>query len=249
MNIAFCLYGQPRCYKEGFNNIKNFMLLNPNYKFDFFFHAWTIEENQTYNVSPHRNIGNDKMYNDNAETDLITLYNPCSYEFEKQIDEFDEKIYIDTLCYKKTPHYNKENVNNIISQLYSKDKVRNILFEYVNKNKKVYDAVILSRFDYKNEITINLNDIDLSYIYTRYSGTYCIDTSFIIMPINIFFMWFTFFKNYKEFINNETICKIIEEKYHITFIYNLENLEFASYIYLFDDLNKVNFTSDILNFI
>jgi hypothetical protein len=36
MKIAFCLYGQPRLFRKGFENIKEFCILNSDHEFVFF---------------------------------------------------------------------------------------------------------------------------------------------------------------------------------------------------------------------
>ena len=46
--IAFCLYGQPRIYKTGYQIYKKLMDDNPQYDFDIFFHAWFDENIEEY---------------------------------------------------------------------------------------------------------------------------------------------------------------------------------------------------------
>ena len=60
--IAYCLYGQPRNYKDGFKVIHNLIEKYKNeYEFDFFFHTWfdsTMISNY-YDVSSYRHISSD----------------------------------------------------------------------------------------------------------------------------------------------------------------------------------------------
>jgi len=43
MKIAICFSGQPRLYKEGYENIKDFINNNNEHNFDIFFHTWYDE--------------------------------------------------------------------------------------------------------------------------------------------------------------------------------------------------------------
>lgn len=251
MKIAFCLYGQPRCYKKGFNNINEFILMNKDFDFDFFFHTWTINKNQRYSVSPWRNINNEEIiYNDNCESELISLYNPCAYEFENQISKFDENIYINSMAYKNTPNYKKENIYNTLSQLYSKNKVRNILYDYIIRKNEKYDAVIACRFDYQNKIQIILNDVNFSFLNVSdmQQTLNILPTVFLISPVEVFLQWFTFFDNLNNIIDNNELCiKLCE--YKTDYEMNAENLEVANFLYFYNNLDKVSFLKNILNFV
>jgi len=249
--IAFCLYGQPRCYKTGFDNINKFVTSNTSdYTFDFFFHTWIINENERYNVSPWRNINNNEMIHNNCETDLISLYKPSAYEFEKQIDQFDENLYINSIVYNNAPNYIKKNTNNILSQFYSKNKVRNILCNYINNKNEKYDAVIVCRFDYQNPININLNNINLSYISISHfqKPINILPTSFLIAPVEVFQKWFTFYENFHN-INNNIDLSLKMQKYNVEYILNAENMELANFLYFFNNFDNINFTNSILNFV
>ena len=150
MKIAYLLYGQPRNYKDGYENIKNLFKENNinRVDVDFFFHCWLINENEKYNVSPWRKIENKFIvYNKDIINDLIKLYKPKAYEFENQ-KNFDYK--------------NIKNSNNILSQMYSRNKVKNLF----NLYNMTYDFVIMSRFDNIYVIpSINLNKINTEKIY------------------------------------------------------------------------------------
>lgn len=258
MRIAFCLYGQPRCYQEGFNNINEFVLVNKDYQFDFFFHAWTLNENQTYSVSPWRNVTEDEItYNHNCCKELLSLYHPCAYEFENSINNFDENIYIHSLAWRNSSNDRKKNINNTLSQLYSKNKVRNILYNYINNNNVKYDAVIACRFDFKNKIPLILNNINLQCVnlsdYLKKSKTLSIQfhnllpTNIIVSPVEIFLQWFTTFENLDKLIDNQELSVKFYE-YMAIYDMNLEELELASFLYFNHNMDKVCFLDTITNF-
>ena len=65
MNIAIILYGQPRNYLKGYNNINTFINSHKNCKFNFFFHCWTLNVNESFQHTPARQIdSNDLIYSD-----------------------------------------------------------------------------------------------------------------------------------------------------------------------------------------
>ena len=101
MNIAIILYGQPREYMKGYNNIMTFIKNQNNCNFDFFYHTWKLKENQSYQYSPWRNIDkNTLIYNDNIINDLQNLYNPISCEIENQEDIiFNESLATQNIYY------------------------------------------------------------------------------------------------------------------------------------------------------
>ena len=104
MNIAVVLYGQPRDYLKGYNNIMAFIEKQKDCKFDFFYHCWKLNENEQYKYSPWRNIdANTLIYSEKIITDLEELYKPISYEIENQNQvSFDDSLYKNTIAFNNT---------------------------------------------------------------------------------------------------------------------------------------------------
>lgn len=252
MKIAFCLYGQPRCYQEGFNNINEFVLANKEYQFDFFFHAWTLNENQTFSVSPWRNVTEDEITNnENCCKELLSLYHPCAYEFENSINNFDENIYIHSLAWRNSNNVRKKNINNTLSQCYSKNKVRNILYNYINNNNVKYDAVIICRFDYRNKISPLLNDLNLQCVNVNETlkiQNNALPTNYAVLPVEIFLQWFTIFENLKNIIDNQELSIKLNEN-RLNYDMNPEELELANYLYFYHNLDKVCFVNSMTHFV
>lgn len=249
MKIAICLYGQPRNYKKGYDVLSNFIHLNSSYDFDFFLHTWTIQENETYNVSPWRPIHKDEIVNTNIQ-EIIHLYNPKSHEIENQINTFDEQLYIHSIAYNNTHNQRqRNNINNTLSQLYSKNKVRKLFNNYMNQTNTKYEAVIICRFDFMNEIQLDLSTIDLNYVYTSFIGRSINipNTSFCIMPVNIFIKWFNMFDNLLYTINNTELHEIVKKNNHI-YTLNIEEIEVSHFIIYFGTTDIIKYISNIPDF-
>jgi hypothetical protein len=234
MKLAICLYGQPRDYNAGFKIIDNFVNMQINVTVDFFYHAWTLNEGDVYCASPYRYIDvNDLSYKPDVIAELNKLYKPVAYSCENQINTFDEKIYMNAIAYRKTLNpMSKKNINNTLSQMYSRNKVRNTFNDYIVKNNVHYDAVMMCRFDYGSNITINLQNFDLSKVIVSsyHSPRKIIPDGCFIMPTNVFLDWFNIFENLYAILNNAEL-QIIINKYNENYGISQEEIIFASYLF------------------
>lgn len=75
VKIAYCLYGQPRNFLEGYKNIKKFL---ENYDVDFYYHTWILDnENEKYIISQYRDIPIECLkYDRDIISKINLLYNP-----------------------------------------------------------------------------------------------------------------------------------------------------------------------------
>lgn len=168
MQIAVVLYGQPRNYLKGYNNIIKFINTQKDCKFNFFFHCWTLNENETYKCKPWRNINNNELvYNKNVISELIELYNPILYEFKNQNNVIiDESLYKDSIVYNDTDINSLSNINNTLFKMYSRNKARNLLNKYLIDNNNInYDFVMHIRFDINDMPKINFNELNKYQVY------------------------------------------------------------------------------------
>lgn len=70
VKIAYCLYGQPRNFIEGYKNIKKFV---EKHDVDFYYHTWTLpDENMFYSHSGYRNIQKEEL---KCDKDIIKNIN------------------------------------------------------------------------------------------------------------------------------------------------------------------------------
>ena len=251
MKIAICLYGQPRNYKLGYENINNFIKKNNLDNPDFFIHVWKLENNEKYQYSPWRNINANDLIVKNNEIiieDLIKLYNPIKYEYENSINEFDKKIYNNSIIYNNTLYNSKKinNIDNTLSQIYSKNKVRNLLYNYTSENHKEYDMVIMTRIDYETTInfvldnTINRNKVYVSNIHVPRK---ILPDNFIVCSFNKFMNMFNIYENLFNIVNNNDLqnkFKNINERFCI----NAEELLLANYLYFYN-LDDIIYTKYI----
>ena len=72
MRVAYCLYGQPRRFKEGYDNIMIFLKKTPDITFDFFYHTWFDRNLKNYECSPWRFIGGEEL---KVESNIIENLN------------------------------------------------------------------------------------------------------------------------------------------------------------------------------
>ena len=89
----------------------------------------------------------------------------------------------------------RNNLPNVVSNLYSKYRVCQILTEYMQKNNIKYDFIASSRFD----ISLNI-DFDLNIIDPNITKLYCrsIINNEIAIRDNIIFATYNIFKIYSE---------------------------------------------------
>lgn len=248
MRIAFCLYGQPRDYKKGYETIKNFISKQENIFIDFFYHTWILEPTDVYIVSPWRNIDSKTLvYQDKVVDDLNKFYHPLRYHTEKAIKKFDRTLYENTLAFKNTHNDQKlTNIDNILSQMYSRTKVRNLLNEYIETTGTSYQCVIMSRFDYDKDVSIILNNIDLSKVHISYQcyPRAIIPDNFIISPTEVFLDWFNIFDNLSNLLNNQYIFDLMQiHKENLEI--NSEELILANYLFYNHDVKNIEYSYQI----
>lgn len=248
MRIAYCLYGQPRDYKKGYETINSFISKQKNLIIDFFYHTWLIEPDDIYNVSPWRDIDSKTLvYQENVIDNLKKLYQPISSHTEKAIKKFDTTLYENTLAFKNTHNSKKlANIDNILSQMYSRTKVRNLLNEYIATTGTNYQCVIMSRFDYNKDVTINLNNIDLSKVHVSYQcyPRAIIPDNFIISPTDVFLDWFNIFDNLTTLLNDQYIFDLMQlHKENLEI--NSEELILANYLFYNNDVKNIEYSYQI----
>jgi hypothetical protein len=251
MIIAVCLYGQPRDYKYGYTCITNFMKDNNKNKYDFFFHCW-IDDNIEYETSPWREKDKKTLFIENqniVKNDINQLYNPISYLYEKPLDKNKETYLIEmeyiqqSIAYKNSIHWKKNNIYNTISQIYSRNKVKDLFETYITNTKTNYDMVITTRFDgYCFPNNLDISNIQKNKIYASsfHIPKYLIPDNFLIIPPDIYINWFNIYKNIKNIINNkelETKMNNINE----TFDINMEELLLSNYLLCGYNLNNIEY--------
>ena len=235
MKVAICLYGQPRDYNTGYTNIQAFLKQQQNIDFDFFFHAWTIQKDESYLHSPWRDIHEDKLkYNESMKEDLLKFYNPILYEYENQITNFNTDQYINTLAYKNMNEIKRVNLPNFLSNMYSKNKVRNLLYKHCVEKNVVYDFIVMVRFDYGGIVELDLNTLDKNKTYvTAYHAPRKLFTdAFIICPQYLFLEWFNIFNYLPHLVNNEVLHSFIQGIGEV-FELNPEVFLYGLYVYVY----------------
>lgn len=252
MNIAVVFYGQPRNYLTGYETLMKFIQTQPDCKFDFFYHCWSLEENQKYSHAPWRTIDeNTLVFTEKTITDLQKLYNPISYEIENQNNvSFDKSMYENTIAFNNISNeLKKRNINNILFQLYSRNKARNLLEAHLRQigNMDHYDFVMTQRFELNEMPSIKFNELDKSKTY--FSDVHfprkIIAPDCVITSTKTYLEWFDIYERLKDILNNkelDALCARLNEKLEI----NAEELIFAKYIFHYSNTDNVRYFTPFL---
>lgn len=251
LNIAYCLYGQPRNFEKGFEIISKFM---EKYNVDFYYHTWTLkDENETYSHSSYRDINLEELKYDNKIIDKLNiLYNPKAYisEVSKKINYNCYGDLKNSILFNNTNDFNKENnrISNLLSNYYSKQQVRNLLKDNCEKDNKKYDFVILSRFDMLKEININLNLLDKKKVNVSnlHNPRKIFSDAILIMNQDNFLEILNVYENLNNLLNNKEVNDLVE-KYNEKFVFVPESLLFGNYLYYFNNLDNIEYI-DLPNF-
>jgi hypothetical protein len=245
MKVACVLFGQPRDYMMGYNNLMKFFKDQSGVEVEYFYHCWTLNNNGLFSSSPWRQDINIKtlIYNKDTEERIKSLYNPVSYEYQNQSSlSFDITPLKRTVPFINTFPAQIHNIDNTLYQLYSRNKARNLLDNYIKETNKEYDYVVFTRFDINNIPVLDLCKIDKSIMYVQdaeHHHGYFKDYVFFI-PTNVFLKIFDLFDNLKSVIEDpELIYKMKSISQHIEI--NPESLIFARYHLEFDNLDKVKY--------
>jgi hypothetical protein len=211
MYIALCLYGQPRRYLDGYKSlITDWLQKFENISFDVFFHTWIDEHNTYYDASNWRNINsNDLLIDKDIIKKLVDLYKPKEYCFDNPIN-FNQDSYKNNTPYDLSDTNYKNTISNTISQLYSRQRVRDIFLNYVSNENINYDFVIGCRFDFLNQINLNLFEIDNSLIYSSSIITGILQNFFISVSNTENYLKITnIFNNLLKMVNNEELINLM----------------------------------------
>lgn len=250
MRVAFCLYGQPRLYLEGFKHIDDFVKKNSEVTFDFFYHMWFDSSQEYYDCSKYRHITNDELRIDSHIIDRVyALYKPKAYKVEEPI-VFDTTLLQKSSLYSNSNGFLQQNVQNTLSQLCSKQRIRDIVESYCRETDK-YDLVISSRFDFRQQIEIDLCSIDPSKVYVNniHSPRYTINDSFFICSPQIFYTLFNAFQEIPSIMSDQELQDKLMQSYNEVFHLTTESIFFAVLAKYYDIVNVVIYTNKIPNFI
>lgn len=263
MKIVFCLYGQPRSYKYGYECISKFISNNSNHTYDFFFHCW-IDDNVVFDHSPWRYLDvNELTINDQkpVRNYLNNFYKPVSYLYETPLDKnkYSDEIQriknsefgtVNSTKKECSNHISENevlnNAYNTLSQIYSRNKVRNLLKKHIEDTNTHYDMVICTRFDgidFPIEMDIaNIKETNI-YASTKYKPRYIIPDNFLITPTKVFLKWFDFYENLNNLMNNKKL-KLEVEKYNEKYKFNAEEILLINFLFhgfKFEDISYFNF--------
>lgn len=252
--IAYCLYGQPRNYEDGAIIINDLIQKYKGiYEFDFFFHTWFDPEliNTYYSASAHRYINKESLLiKENTIQELIAIYNPKSYEYEKPMI-FDTMYIQKSKMFLSTRPHDQININNTLSNLYSKYKLGCIFEKYMKNKNSEYEFVITSRFDITKTITIDLTTINPLKIYNmNVLPRIHLCDHILICGCELFQKYSNAYNNIENIMNNQRIQQIVDY-IGAGYCFVIESIITCNMIYYYDGgiINSIVFTKDIPNFV
>ena len=251
LKIAYCLYGQPRNLENGHKIISTFVA---NHDVDFYYHTWTLDENNFYSYSySYRELNLEELRGDsNIISKINKLYNPKAYisELSRVFEYENNEKFKNSLLFKNTNEFNKDNnkISNVFSNYYSKQQVRNLLKETLENEKIDYDFVILSRFDMLKEINIDLSSLNTKKVYVSnlHNPRYIFSDAILIMNIENYLEILNVYDNLENLLNNNTVNELVNS-YNEKLVFVPESLLFGNYLYYFKNLKKIEYI-DLPNF-
>lgn len=256
LRVALCLIGQPRRFKEGHAVFMEWLKApyNSNVSFDTFFHAWKIPvdpaKGAVYQISPYREVTDEDLnVEQNTLEQLVQLYKPVAHTQDEPII-FDPATYKNSLLYKETNQFGRENANNTLSQQYSRQKVRDLLINYCRQNQVKYDFVICSRFDFLNPITVNFNQLDPAGVHLtdcRYPRRHLPDPLYICNQ-QTFSKLNNVYNNFQNISNSKDLAKHFAETCDELYIFHPEEILHMNYIWYFKDNSAFVYHEGIPNF-
>lgn len=209
MKIALCISGQPRMYKKGYSELKEYYL--DKYDVDVFIHTWKDKIYKGTEFYPEDKNNKQYEYTKEIFSDLIELYNPKSILIEDQLKFIEPDIISPTW---------RQSLQNCASMWYSVYKSNELRKHYEVIQNIKYDYVIRTRTDLTFEMPlIDLHTYDPSVITlhkwkTSYpQSTYGYKDCFAISGPDAMDKYCSLYnelsyyifedKNYKSFLNNE----------------------------------------------
>lgn len=131
MKIAMTVSGQPRRYKQGFKELKKWFL--DKYDIDVYLHAWVGKEFHKYNFFDKGNLEKTYEVEDNLYDELLELYQPKDYLFEKSI----------TFDATDTKGFNNQRLNSQMGMFMSLKRA----WDLIEESGEKYDLYIRTRYD------------------------------------------------------------------------------------------------------
>jgi hypothetical protein len=133
MKIAMTISGQPRQYLAGFSECEKWFLSR--YDIDVYLHSWVDKEFHKYDFFDEGKLQTTYSANEDTYNDLLSLYRPKSYLFEKSIN-FDAT---------NIKGINNQRLNSQLGMWMSLKRA----WDLVEESGIKYDYVIRTRYDLK----------------------------------------------------------------------------------------------------
>lgn len=198
MKVALCLYGQPRQLYEGYASISEKILTK--YNPDVYIHTW--DSKIPYQVSPWRPIDPTPLSN---PQEIIRLYSPRKIQIE-EARVFSPEKYPHLVQATINP-FQRQNIPNIISQLYSRQRVRDLFV----KEGESYDLVIATRFDIQIDSLPKFNGGEILFANTHPERPHIFNDNLVMLSQKSFIQLFNFEPLLDELEKNGKVPLNMEE--------------------------------------
>jgi hypothetical protein len=219
MRVAICIHGKPRFYEKGYAVLERFMKKHTGIIFDIYLHAWVDTKE--------------------VENELLSIYNPVAYHFEEQ-REFDIELYKYTIAYKNSNIHRikgfdaSRNIQEKAQKTSCWVSISQIYSRYICKGlvKGEYDCVVTTRYDFLNDIDLDLNEIDLSMIYTNscHVPRFLLNDNFLVFPLDKYKNVMNMYELLPTILNSKDVLSKMTEINEVLHI-NIEEILLASILF------------------
>ncbi len=204
MKAAVCISGQPRKFRTGYDYLAASL---GEYDVDYFTHLWFNKNDcgKTLKAYSRKEPFIADTVVQSTDTDIINLYQPKSYIFEKQID-FDKDIDLEFNHGFSPSTVQPSEI--FISMVYSRWCALELLKGYIDRTDTNYDIVICTRTDFCPLTKLDYTALSENTIYFPYvpgpewHTTHINDAFAVSKDINLIIHCAALWKTYKELFNN-----------------------------------------------
>ncbi len=164
MNVALCMFGQPRVIRNPFTFNSHEEHIIKKYNADVYCHSWISKEPKQFEYSDWVNSNHRSTEDISASEIILERYKPKDFLFEEPrhfslTGKSRELAENSGRCPMGVYYWSENNEHNLMSHLYSISKVIKM------SNRIKYDWIILSRYDNHIEHIPSLYELDSNNLY------------------------------------------------------------------------------------
>jgi len=217
MKIAISISGLPRCYKEGYEELKKWFL--DKYDCDIYIHTW-YDTKTIFKTGHNFSLNKEYQFTEGDYQNILELYQPKNYTFQKPIpfdvngltSKFGVKLNVSLSTFYSLQHsFNLIKESGIHYDYIVRTRFDLKFTDYISpeciflKDISILDPNKLNYFQYSNDPSVRIAEIDDLFAVgsLEVMNIYCNTFSYVL---NYLYMN----KEYKEWLDN-----LVEEPEHL----------------------------------